>query len=183
MERLVIGLMGMKQAGKSTVGQILAVDGFTILEPGQQVMSLLLDINPTVEIGDEELSGYLTTRELYDAVGYEGFKGYPEGRRLLQQLGTRIRERDPWFWVNEQHKIIQNSADVVNTSVRFVNEGELIKAYDGTMIEIVSPLSPDDDDHVSEHEWRKIVPDYMITNDGTLSDLTASVRSLVDGLR
>jgi hypothetical protein len=183
MERLVIGLMGMKQAGKSTVGQILAVDGFTILEPGQQVMSLLLDINPTVELQSDDVTGYLTTRELYDAVGYEGFKGYPDGRRLLQELGTRIRERDPWFWVNQQHKVIENSADVVNTSVRFVNEGQLIRAYDGTMIEIVSPLSPDDDEHVSEHEWRKITPDYMITNDGTLRDLATSVRDLIEGLR
>jgi dephospho-CoA kinase len=50
MEKLVIGLMGVKEAGKSTVAQILAEDHeFAILEPGMQVMELLLDINPIMQ--------------------------------------------------------------------------------------------------------------------------------------
>jgi hypothetical protein len=83
MEKLVIGLMGVKEAGKSTVAQILAEDHeFAILEPGMQVMELLLDINPTIDLRKNyvpEIPQYpdgspfaATVSEVYDAVGYSG---------------------------------------------------------------------------------------------------------------
>jgi len=181
MEKLIIGLMGVKQAGKSTVARILADEhGFAILEPGLQVMELLLDINPTLFAG----GGYATVEEIWSTEGCEGFKRYPEGRRLLQELGTRIRERDPYFWVNLQNQAIASTdGNIVHTSVRFPNEARLITGYEGSLWLIDNPRIEDNDSHESEKAWRDIIPTRIITNDSTLSDLGRTVSDAIKDLR
>jgi hypothetical protein len=194
MEKLVIGLMGVKESGKSTVAQILAEDHeFAILEPGMQVMELLLDINPTIDLRKNyvpEIPQYpdgspfaATVSEVYDAVGYLGFKALPEGRRLLQELGTRIRERDPYFWVNQQLSVIEsNEGNIVNASVRFENEARLISAYEGQLWYVENDRVEDSADHESETAWRDLVPAQVIENNGTLSDLRETVRNAIMSL-
>jgi hypothetical protein len=196
--KIVIGLMGVKQSGKSTVAQILAEDhGFAILEPGRQVMDLLLDIDPYMNI-DHELVYSLQSEDpikmvdvsyrvsdVYAAYGYEGFKKFPEGRRLLQELGTRIRHREPLFWVDQQRKFITESdKHVVHTAVRFPNEARLIRGWDGYVWEIIKPdVDGNEDHHESETAWREVVPSREIMNDGTLSDLRDTVSKLIKELR
>jgi hypothetical protein len=182
MSRLILGLMGEKESGKSTVGKLLADNhGFTILEPGMQVMDLLLDINPHMYCYDTE--SYHPVRSIYNLEGYVGFKRHPEGRRLLQELGTRIRERDPIFWVEQQRRVIESAPEnVVNTSVRFPNEAEMIRAWGGEIIEVVRPGQDQQDDHVSEHAWRDVVPDFVMMNDGTESDLADTVSAAIKEL-
>jgi hypothetical protein len=181
MEKIVIGLMGVKESGKSTVGEILSVDHeFAILEPGMQVMELLYDVNPLMWIG----SGADRVQEVYDREGYHGFKAFPDGRRLLQELGTRARERDPYFWVNQQLSVIEaNDGNIVHASVRFPNEARLIKGYEGHLWLIENPRVEDDLSHESERAWRDLEPDKVILNDGTLSDLRETVRNAIMELR
>jgi len=185
MEKLIIGLMGVKQAGKSTVARILADEhGFAILEPGRQVMELLLDINPTMIIEDKGRIYAHSVSDVYELRGYEGFKSYPEGRRLLQELGTRIRERDPYFWVNLQNQAIASTdGNIVHTSVRFPNEARLITGYEGSLWLIDNPRIEDNDSHESEKAWRDIIPTRVITNDSTLSDLGRTVSDAIKDLR
>jgi hypothetical protein len=185
MEKLIIGLMGVKESGKSTVASILAEDHeFAILEPGMQVMELLLDIDPwmLVERTDGLTDAQLVS-EVYADGGYLGFKRQPEGRRLLQQLGTRIRERDPYFWVNQQLQAIQSTdGNIVNASVRFENEARLINGYEGQLWLIENPRVPDHGEHESELAWRDLVPSRVIMNDGTLSDLRRTVGDAIKEL-
>jgi hypothetical protein len=183
MEKLVIGLMGVKEAGKSTVAQILAEDHeFAILEPGMQVMELLLDINPIMQTS-WGITQYARVQEVYDEVGYLGFKKFTEGRRLLQELGTRIRERDPYFWVNQQLSVIEsNDGNIVNASVRFENEARLISAYEGQLWYVENDRVEDSADHESETAWRDLVPAQVIENYGTLSDLRETVRNAIMSL-
>jgi hypothetical protein len=180
MEKLIIGLMGVKESGKSTVAQILAEDhDFAILEPGMQVMELLLDINPHIYTH----RGYERVDTVYYREGYLGFKSYAEGRRLLQQLGTRIRERDPYFWVNQQLQAIQGTdGNIVNASVRFENEARLVNGYEGQLWLIENPRVPDHGEHESELAWRDLVPSRVIMNDGTLSDLRRTVGDAIKEL-
>jgi len=171
--------MGVKQSGKSTVGHILhAEHGFAILEPGQQVMSLLLDIDPYLWC--DWCDTVHRTKEIYSNEGYEGFKRFPEGRRLLQELGTRIRERDPIFWVEQQRKVIEESdTSVVHTSVRFPNEAQLITGWSGQLWLIENDRVEDTAEHESETAWRDLAPTKIIKNNGTMSDLRDTVRSAI----
>jgi len=177
MEKHVIGLMGIKESGKSTVAKILAEDhGFAILEPGMQVMELLLDIDPLIVH-----NGFVTkVGWVYQELGYLGFKANPEGRRLLQELGTRIRARDPYFWVNQQLSVIAGTeGHIVHASVRFENEARLVQGWEGQVWLIENPRVPDHAEHESETAWRDIVPDRVIMNDGTLSDLRETVSDAI----
>lgn len=174
-----IGLMGVKQSGKSTVANILAGFGYAILEPGQQVMELLIDVNPFMHtVGPY----YARVSDVYDEEGYEGFKSYPEGRRLLQELGTRIRERNPNFWVHQQARVItQSDRPVVSTAVRFPNEAAMIRELGGEVWHVVNPRVPDNDDqHASEQAWRTIMPNRIIPNVGTMSELESTIRDIFD---
>lgn len=179
MEKIVIGLMGVKEAGKSTVAKILAEDhSFAILEPGMQVMELLLDINPDMHCDWCDTTHKVAS--IYEEEGYQGFKSHPEGRRLLQELGTRIRERDPYFWVNQQLSVIESTdGNIVHASVRFPNEGRLITGYEGQLWLIENSRVPDHAEHKSETAWRDLVPSRVIANDGTLSDLRATVSNAI----
>jgi hypothetical protein len=176
---MIIGLMGEKESGKSSVATILAEEGFTILEPGMQVMELLLDIDPYFFYNDYH-DVMIRVREVYDHEGYMGFKQHAEGRRLLQELGTRIRERNPNFWVEQQRRVIRAApGSVVHTSVRFPNEAHMVWRYDGYVVLVERPGLDHHDTHVSEQAWREIIPDYTIKNDGTLSDLRSTVSNLL----
>jgi hypothetical protein len=182
MEKLVIGLMGVKESGKSTVAEILAEDfDFAILEPGMQVMELLLDIDPYITAGGPYYSRVST---IYAEEGYLGFKRRPEGRRLLQELGTRIRHRDPYFWVNLQLQAIQNTdGNIVSTAVRFPNEARMIRGYEGQIWLVSNPKVEDTQDHESEAAWRTLRWDHEIVNDETLSDLRDTVSRAIKELR
>lgn len=177
----IIGLVGAKETGKSTVAEILKEDfGFTVLEPGRQVMDLLLDINPSMVYFDGWEWTDDRVEDVYHRKGYLGFKEIPEGRRLLQELGTRIRHRDPEFWVRQQRRVIESApGSVVHTSVRFPNEAKLIQDVAGQLWKVERRDAPSDDQHESELAWREIVSHRTIMNDGTLSDLRETVRDLI----
>lgn len=125
--------------------------------------------------------------------GWNGEKD-SAGRTLLQYVGTDIvRNKRPDFWVDfvlDMVKLFSDEWDyIIIPDTRFPNELYKIKdsGYPMTHIRVVrkdfeSPLSTEQQMHVSETALDTETPDILLINEGTLCQLTQAVRSFVKQL-
>lgn len=120
-------------------------------------------------------------------------------RKLLQDLGSKIREIDPQTWINYVFRRIrvENPARAVITDGRHFNEYLACKREGFTIIKIDCPeeiretrllqrdghlLSPQEMNHVSEKEIEYIQPDFIINNKGDFQYLYRQVEKIRRGL-
>lgn len=118
--------------------------------------------------------------------GWNGEKN-EAGRSLLQQIGTDvIRKRDEYFWVRFMVSLIKVFDDqwdyVLIPDCRFRNEVQAIKASFPSAIHMrvvrpnfESPLTIEQQTHISETDLDDVDPDYYIWNDGDLETLKLKV--------
>lgn len=113
--------------------------------------------------------------------GWNGEKD-EKGRHILQYVGTDvIRKREPAFWVDFIVKVLELFYDewdyVIIPDCRFPNEVEKMRDhFDTVHIRVtrpgfVSPLTKEQQKHISETALDNTVPDFTIVNSGTLYDL------------
>ena len=118
-------------------------------------------------------------------------------RLMMQKIGTEIirKQVDDNFWVNEMKTKIENIKNVssgkliVIHDVRFLNECDMVRFFDGKIIRIIRPDHKNNfikkwlkkirpkKDHLSETEQDSIVADFEIINDGTLEELKIKVKN------
>lgn len=110
------------------------------------------------------------------ARGWDGQKD-EKGRRLLQEVGMEMRDRDPDFWVSIALDKIDRER-IVFTDVRFPNEVRAIRSLGGAIVRIIRPGVGPVNDHVSEVACDGIKADYDILNDGDLTALAQVAESL-----
>lgn len=116
------------------------------------------------------------------------------GRTLLQRVGTDvIRAQEPDYWVGFVETILRmflNEWDyVLIPDCRFPNEIEYLKnrGFDVTHIRVVrenfeSPLTEEQQKHISETALDDCDPDIRLINRGTLEDLREAVEVIVDDM-
>ena len=116
------------------------------------------------------------------------------GRTLLQKVGTDVvRKKRPDFWVDfvlDMVTLFENEWDyIIIPDTRFPNELYKIKdsGYPVTHVRVVrknftSPLSVEQQSHISEVALDKETPDILLINEGTVGELTQAVRGLVKQL-
>ena len=109
-------------------------------------------------------------------------------RRILQWWGTEYRRaQDPDYWTKAWEKKLQEY-DLTNTyvlvdDVRFVNELNIIKKYDGIFVKIERPGFNGANNHSSENsldhynDWQ-----FVIQNDGSLEQFKQQVKELMPSL-
>ncbi len=109
------------------------------------------------------------------------------GRSLLQYVGTDvIRNQVPDYWVDFVSEILCFFSDkwdyVLIPDCRFPNEVDKLKKFklDTTHLRIIrpnfkSPLTEEQQAHISETALDDVRPDFYIMNDGTLEDLKEKV--------
>lgn len=114
--------------------------------------------------------------------GWDGKKD-ERGRSLLQYVGTdRVRSNSPDFWVNFIAVIISAFSDqwdvVLIPDTRFENEIEVLRyhGFDPVTIRVTTPstyrdLTNSQQLHVSETALDDYAFEYVVRNEGTLSDL------------
>lgn len=120
--------------------------------------------------------------------GWDGKKD-EKGRTILQYVGTdKIRAVSPDYWANFIVSILDIFRDewdyVLLPDCRFPNEYEIFKTYnmDAVLVRIVrsnfeSPLTPEQQKHLSEVALDNYPYDAVIVNDGSIDDL----RNAIDG--
>jgi len=100
-------------------------------------------------------------------------------RTLLQNLGQAVRDKvheDAWINALFSSYSYQNW---IIPDCRHENEYKAIKDRGGICIRIDRALPEDSDSHISEHAWRDLTYDYVISNNGSLVDLEIEVDKFI----
>lgn len=122
--------------------------------------------------------------------GWDGVKD-EHGRHILQYIGTDvIRKKEPDFWVNYLISVLRlfdGEWDyVLIPDCRFPNEIQGYKdaGFSTTHIRVrrenfVSPLTEEQQKHISETALDNIEPDIWLINDGSIEDLRKKICDLI----
>jgi hypothetical protein len=165
MPQRIIGLVGAKGCGKSTLAAQLQPRGFTRLpfaEPLKLMLTALLAAQNLDAQGiDDMLNGHakeIPTRLLAGRTP----------RYAMQTLGTEwgreLIANDFWLRVWER-RVSGIAADIVVEDVRFSNEVDLIQRYLGVVVQITRQSQVESaDGHASEKLAKLLIPDITITN-------------------
>lgn len=169
---MIIGLLGYKNSGKSTVAEHLArqfnYDRLGFAEPLKKMLeSLGIPKQFTRGIWKEEPNSILCGRT---------------ARWAMQTLGTEwgreLIGEDLWINVWKLHL---NSPNTVVEDVRFKNEVEAVRSKGGKLWFINRPIAQQTDKHISEHidpHWA----DDEIINNGSIDMLQKRVDDLFSKL-
>lgn len=118
--------------------------------------------------------------------GWDGKKD-DAGRQMLQYVGTDvIRKQNPTLWVDFVSMILkyfyENWDYVIIPDCRFPNEVTTMadSGFETIHIRVVrenfeSPLTKEQQMHPSETALDDVIPDYYISNGGSLQDLTNTI--------
>lgn len=190
----IIGISGKKRAGKDTAAKYLATKGYEVRAFATPLKAALLALNPLVEItetdtqnADDSLDfyfghGYFRVADIVSKVGYEVAKEIAEVRRLLQYLGTEAGRdiHGENLWVGAFNKAWEEDEflPAVVSDVRFPNEAEYIRSRGGIVINITKDTTTDDL-HTSESGLCSEYYNYLVTNNGSLTELYNQLDEIV----
>lgn len=195
MTALVIGMGGKLRAGKDAVAdRLVEVHGFKKLGMSDVLNEAMLLIDPIVHPTGHIVGTVQPLRysEIVERYGYVEAKTRPEVRRLLQKLGTEVGRNmlGENVWVNALARKIDDhlyaDQSVVVTGIRFPNELAMIRQFAGEGLWVDRP-GLDSDSPASTHASENGVSaedfDRIITNDGTLEQLYATVDAFMERKR
>lgn len=128
----------------------------------------------------------------------QAFEGGKKPRRLLQELGQKLREIDKDVWVRALMRQLQHDKPVraIVTDVRQANECEALQKAGFVLVKIVARdeirlermnlrgdrFTMDDLNHETEQFIEKLPADYVFTNNGKgEDDILERMRWLVIG--
>lgn len=168
---MIIGLSGYAQSGKDTVAELLCLNyDYMRMAFADPMREALYRLNPYIKDN-------ITLRESVDEHGWETTKRIGNTRELLQRFGTDVgREMfGERFWVDQAFKHVHKHERVVFADVRFPNEAQKIKDYNGQVWRIARKDTPPINGHASEHALDNWSFDFHLNNDGTIDDLAEEV--------
>lgn len=173
---MIIGIAGYARSGKDTVASILTEKyGYQKRAFADPIRDAVYALNPYVK-------NSLRVQDLVDEFGWETFKGFDEGRRLIQVMGTEIgREMfDNDIWIKKTLDDLNPYDRWVISDVRFADEARAIVKRGGVIWRVeregVGPVN----DHKSDNGmvgWRY---DTILRNNFSLEELEAMVISTMD---
>lgn len=176
----VIGVTGVAQSGKSTLGELVAERcGFQHHNFADLMRDFLYAVNPIIEEPvicidyktEEVETSIVRVRDVVDHIGWDKAKvEYLEVRQLMQRLGTEAGRNllGENFWVDQffATHLVNN---LIITDVRFPNEAEAIKARGGIIVRIERDGYEPVNGHISETAYTD--QDFTVNNNGTPDDL------------
>jgi hypothetical protein len=183
---MIIGLSGYARSGKDTVAEFLVEKyGFTRLAFADPMREALLRLNPKVTVSGVQ-GVYLAS--VVNKLGWDAIKDLsPEVRELLQRMGTEVgREMfGEHFWIDYlMNKAIDAKTDVVISDVRYLNEIEAIRLWNGQVWRVNRPNVGPANSHSSEQEVDLYQNyDVIINNDSTKEELFFELAPLLDRLK
>jgi hypothetical protein len=177
--KTIIGLSGLKGAGKSTVARILCEKyGFVEYAFADPLKKGIMEM---FGLSNYQLYGSLDDKERVD----EYWKVSP--RVLMQVIGTDlIRNYLPTklptvnnVWIRTMERKINESTfpRIVISDCRFLDEACMIRNLNGSIIQINRPSIVSVDTHESERV--AFESDYTIYNSGTIEQLEHCVSNII----
>lgn len=177
MKRLVVGLKGPKDSGKSTVAKYITDNYFWKEEYFSRPLKEIICIMTgwSMDFVNGITPEYKAQRETLVHPDYG-----MTCRQLLQFVGTNLfREKiNPKMWVNIMKRRIADSSDhIVLSDCRFPEECELVKELGGIII-CLERDTGHADTHVSEQSFNT-EGEYVIYNNESLDDLFQQVENIL----
>lgn len=178
MQRRLIGIAGPARSGKDTLGKILQLVHnaklYGFADPLKAAASKMFGIDPAIFSGDNP-----NREEIDPRWGYSP-------RHLLQLLGTeggRYTFREDMWIINAQQALdkyrVENPDGLfVVTDVRFDNEASWIRSLGGCIVHMQRLNSGIQSDHSSEAGVCSTWEDFVMPNDGSISDMVKVVEEV-----
>lgn len=188
----ILGLSGYARTGKDTVAQTLVNKyGYTRLAFGDAVRDGVYAMNPIVDFRISTSDGrygetsYLRVRDIVDAHGWDYAKdNYIEVRELLQRYGTEagrnIHGMECWTSILDNIIASNPGKKYIITDIRFENEYELVRKYNGICIRVVRDGIGAVNNHVSDMYIPSFT--YTIDNSGTKEELELQIEKVLGGI-
>ena len=175
----LIGITGKARSGKDTLARILFAE---------YAFTRIAFADP-LKLAAQHIFGLTQDQTWLDEVK-ETILPYwnMSPRRMLQLLGSDATK--PVFgnelWVKRwflSYDMLRETDDIVVPDVRFDNECLALRNLGGVIIEVRrgTGLVGSTGDHVSERGLSTL-PDFVIENDGTIDELRAKIRAIVEVL-
>jgi len=163
MQGLRIAFSGKMQVGKTTSAEYLVRKyGFVKLAFADKLKEIARDLFP------------------------EQFEKGEKPRKLLQDLGIKMREIDEDVWVNyvmRKIKSLPKETNITIDDLRFLNEYKALKNEGFFVVRIIRNVPPSPYlNHQSEIEVDKMPYDWVIYNTSTLENLYAELDKVVEML-
>lgn len=191
---MIIGLNGLKGAGKDTVGEFLVNNhGFeraSFADKLKKSAAALWGFDPA--LWDKWKNDPHMRVMVYKAQSnniWEVESGVEHGyyantitvRQFLQNYGTEAHREifGDDFWVDEAFKDIDPTKNYVFTDARFPNELQKIRDMSGFNVEILR-WAGSNDSHVSEAAPPRELIDYVIYNGSTFDFLYREIEFVLD---
>lgn len=177
---MIIGLAGYAQSGKDTVAKVLVEQyGFKRVAFADKIRELLYEMDPPVPVGVGSEKHVVGLQNYVDIYGWDEAKQNPIVRAMLQNLGVGARVVfNHKFWIQQALVGVHFTDNVVITDVRFKNEADVIKEYDGSQLwRVTRPGVEAVNGHVSEHDLDDYKEDVHLHNAGTLDELELLVQT------
>ncbi len=176
---MLIGIIGQKQSGKSTVGEAVS-----------KTLGATVTVPMAAPIKDMLMSMGVPMCSLY---GSEEQKNAPldilcgkTGRQAMQTLGSEwgrdMMGIDIWvrIWKSRAKFLLEDGDVVVCDDVRRYDEAMAVEELGGHLILVVRPGQQPVDLHQSERYINELPFHYKIVNDGTPEELRAKVQSVME---
>lgn len=180
-----IALVGRMGSGKSTVAELLTLQGYTRISHADGLRQIA-----AAAYGNLGKSDTITVARPRARGGYLELSG----REVLQQLGQKVKEfdRDFWLSITLRRALMYPEQPIVNDDTRFMFEAQALRAIGFLIVRINVPLmvrmqrlealhgrkpTKSEQYHESEREIDDIQVDFEL--DGTLEPWTLT-RSILE---
>lgn len=178
-----VGITGRARVGKDTAGEWFVKErGYVRVSFADPIKEAALRLNPFItKYGAGPM---LRLSDAVRDVGWERAKdGYPEVRRILQELGMAVRAIDSDFWLRAALAKVsaanEAGSPVVITDVRFPNEADSLRRAGFHLVYIDRPDVPQLD-HASEGALTADYAEFYILNNRDVYDLHQELVTIDD---
>lgn len=165
----LLAFAGYAGAGKDAA---CALVGWPTRAWADPVYAAALALDPWVNSAGCALSTLVARR------GWDCRRLYPEVREFLQRVGVDagrdIHGQDCWV------RLLDLTGPLCVSGTRFLNEVHAVHAAGGHVVWVHRPGVGPANDHASEHQLSPAACDYVLRNDGDLSDLGNSVQVMLE---
>lgn len=170
----IIGITGLKGAGKSTVAAIIhrkySFPEYTFAGPLKYLC---------------QIAFLLEQRQLHDPVLKEQVdpRWGLSPRQMMQTLGTECFRGhfgpDYWLKLLKERLATESTPFVIVSDVRFENEADFVKQQGGIVVRVERAAATTIDAHITEAGQADIQADIVVQNDSTVQALEQQVSGLM----
>jgi len=171
---ILVGIGHRAQVGKDTAAREA---GLEIVSFADNIRRVALEIDPYIAVAGARLATIVAD------LGFETAKTtFSEIRLLLMRLGRAVRDVDPDVWLRpvlaDVEVWLDNGIDVAVTDMRYPNEAQAIANLGGVLVRVDRPSVPVvvDPSESALDDWPF---DHIVVNDGTVDDLGAALRRII----